>query len=117
MSIIKVDYGTVSGVGASLTQTYSPTANEGRIESTSIPVTSGKTYIIVGTTNTNGVGNTYSVSGGDLLDMDISKGAGLYGGVAVYSVVLLVKATSSSITISVSGSTPYLFSGQVEELG
>ena len=106
-----------SGSGNSFTQVYSPTASEGDLVGTSIPVTSGRHYLISGTIRQDAV-NTYGVSGGNMIgNALVSQGAGVFGGVAIVSVVILVKATSSSIILSISGTNPHLYSGQICEIG
>lgn len=105
-----------SGI-SSLTQVLSPTTDEGNIIGKAIPVTSGKYYAIVGAGGTSISGDTYSVSGGTIVDTVFSQGVVQWGSTQVKTVILIVKATSSSMTVSVaSGSYPTMYAGQAVEL-
>ena len=99
-------------------QAYSPTTSEGQIQSVAIPVTSGKTYAVVGLMENSGKNNTYSVSGGEILgEAFYSAAYAQYSSFPVITAMLIIRATASSMTISIpSGSSRALYSGQAVQL-
>ena len=102
-----------------LTTVYAPTSNEGLISSTDdITVESGSYYLLSSVMSaSNGTSFTVSATGGDVLSQ-VQSGAGVQhgGGAKTMTLVALIKATSSTMRVSVSGSYTSLYAGVVAKI-
>ena len=120
MALAQLDWIGSSGGGGieitGLSDKYTTPQGNNAITNIPISVTEGKYYIVTGILGHAGTTNTYSVSGGELLGYDYGNYSSW--GNDVISVILLIKATSSSITITIpsGGYTGGLYSGTVQEI-
>lgn len=100
----------------SIIGTHIPTYTDANILDYSFAVDIGKTYIITG--QIGDPAGTYTVTGGEIISQQFESTKARWGNNYVRTVVIVFKATASSITITVSGGyTAGLYGGMILEVG
>ena len=116
MARIRANNASGGGGITSIIGKHIPTTTDANILGTSYSVDIGKTYIVTGEIGADA--GTYSITGGEIISQQFVGTKARWGNYYVYIVVIVFKATASSITITVSGGyTAGLYGGMILEVG